>query len=46
MGLAIARRITNGRRLVLADYSATALEVVAKDLRDNGYDIVTHTVDV
>ncbi|CAH0017863.1 unnamed protein product [Clonostachys rhizophaga] len=46
MGLAVARRITNGRRLVLADYSTAALEVAAKDLRDNGYDIITHTVDV
>lgn len=46
MGEAIARRIGGGRRVVLADYAAEALERTATSLRDGGYDVVEVVTDV
>ncbi|KAH6854003.1 hypothetical protein B0I37DRAFT_360853 [Chaetomium sp. MPI-CAGE-AT-0009] len=46
MGLATARRLGGGRKLLLADFSQTNLDSAAKTLRDNGQDVETHLVDV
>lgn len=45
MGRAIARRIGNGRKVLLADVSEAAL-AVADVLRGEGQDVVTQVVDV
>lgn len=46
MGLATARRLGGGRKILLADYSQTNLDSAAKTLRDEGQDVETHLVDV
>ncbi|SFR70842.1 NAD(P)-dependent dehydrogenase, short-chain alcohol dehydrogenase family [Agromyces sp. CF514] len=46
MGLAIARRIANGRRVVLADFNLATLEAAAAQLTGEGHDVVTRRVDV
>ncbi|MCX4091354.1 SDR family oxidoreductase [Nocardia sp. alder85J] len=46
MGLAIARRIGSGRRLVLADFNADTLDAAATVLRGEGHDVTTEVVDV
>jgi NAD(P)-dependent dehydrogenase (short-subunit alcohol dehydrogenase family) len=46
MGLAVARRLGPGRRLLLADYAADALAAAADALRAEGLDVETHPVDV
>ncbi|MBE7190681.1 MAG: SDR family oxidoreductase [Jatrophihabitans endophyticus] len=46
MGEAIARRLGAGKRVVLADFAAPALERVAAGLRGDGFDVVPHRVDV
>jgi NAD(P)-dependent dehydrogenase (short-subunit alcohol dehydrogenase family) len=46
MGLAIARRLAAGRRLLLADYSDTSLEAAVSVLRGEGQLVEGHTVDV
>jgi NAD(P)-dependent dehydrogenase (short-subunit alcohol dehydrogenase family) len=46
MGEAIARRSGSGRRIVLADYDRSLLDRVESGMRDDGYDIVAHLVDV
>jgi NAD(P)-dependent dehydrogenase (short-subunit alcohol dehydrogenase family) len=46
MGLAVARRLAAGRRILLADWSAPALEAAAGVLRGEGHQVEGHTVDV
>jgi NAD(P)-dependent dehydrogenase (short-subunit alcohol dehydrogenase family) len=46
MGLAAARRLGPGRRLLLADYSANRLGSAADSLAADGHDVDTMTVDV
>ena len=46
MGLATARRLGSGRRILLADYSEKNLEAATKSLHDDGHDVATHIVDV
>ncbi|PWK16976.1 NAD(P)-dependent dehydrogenase (short-subunit alcohol dehydrogenase family) [Arcicella aurantiaca] len=46
MGVAIARRIGTGHKLVLADYDKTKLDLVEKELLDAGYDVHTQQLDV
>jgi NAD(P)-dependent dehydrogenase (short-subunit alcohol dehydrogenase family) len=46
MGLAVARRLASGRRLLLADYSDTGLEAALTALRGEGHAVEGHTVDV
>ncbi|RXZ49359.1 SDR family oxidoreductase [Agromyces fucosus] len=46
MGEAIARRQGTGRTVVLADFSEAALERVGGALRGDGFEVVTHVVDV
>ncbi|MBF4162131.1 SDR family oxidoreductase [Nocardioides acrostichi] len=46
MGLAIARRIGRGRRLLIADRSASILERGAAELGNAGYDVTPLAVDV
>jgi NAD(P)-dependent dehydrogenase (short-subunit alcohol dehydrogenase family) len=46
MGLACARRIGTGRRLVLADFNAGQLEAAAAALADDGYDVTPRVMDV
>lgn len=46
MGLAIARRVGSGRKLLLADVRENALDMAAEQLRAEGQDITTETVDV
>jgi NAD(P)-dependent dehydrogenase (short-subunit alcohol dehydrogenase family) len=46
MGLAVARRLGSGRRLLLADYSDTRLEAAVTVLRGEGHAVEGHTVDV
>jgi NAD(P)-dependent dehydrogenase (short-subunit alcohol dehydrogenase family) len=46
MGIAIARRIGGGRRLLLADVSATVLAAAAEQLTSDGHDVTTRVVDV
>jgi NAD(P)-dependent dehydrogenase (short-subunit alcohol dehydrogenase family) len=46
MGRTIARRLGSGSSLVLADYNAKALASAAQELRDDGYRVTTHEVDV
>ncbi|EEA02633.1 short-chain dehydrogenase/reductase SDR [Burkholderia sp. H160] len=46
MGLACARRIGAGQRLLLADFDASALESAASVLTNSGYDVRTIVVDV
>ncbi|MEJ8821385.1 SDR family oxidoreductase [Variovorax humicola] len=46
MGLACARRMGAGQRLLLADCDDGVLASAAAGLRDAGYDVLTHAVDV
>lgn len=46
MGLAIARRLGSGQRVILADFSSKILDVAANSLRENGHDVTTQIVDV
>lgn len=46
LGMAIAKRIGAARRLVLADFSQTALDNAAAKLQDDGHSVETHTVDI
>lgn len=46
IGRAIGRRVGIGRTVVLADYSQKALEAAEEQLRADGYDVTTRTVDV
>ncbi|MCU1533025.1 MAG: NAD(P)-dependent dehydrogenase, short-chain alcohol dehydrogenase family [Arthrobacter sp.] len=46
IGLAIVRRAGVGRMVLLADYNETALNTVAGQLRDEGYEVSTQVTDV
>ncbi|GAA1963471.1 SDR family oxidoreductase [Agromyces allii] len=46
MGLAIARRVASGRRVVLADFNEATLEAAAAQLTGDGHDVLTRRVDV
>lgn len=46
MGLAVARRLAGGRRLLLADYSEASLDVATTALRGEGHVAEAHAVDV
>ncbi|KPM35862.1 hypothetical protein AK830_g10705 [Neonectria ditissima] len=46
MGLAIAKRLGSGQRVVLADYSQKALDTAAESLRDHGHEVEARIVDV
>ena len=46
MGLAVARRLSSGRQIFLADYSQAALDAAATALGGDGHTVQTHTVDV
>lgn len=46
IGLAIARRISAGKRVLLADIRQETADAAAKTLSDAGYDVTTATVDV
>jgi NAD(P)-dependent dehydrogenase (short-subunit alcohol dehydrogenase family) len=46
MGLAVARRLASGRRLLLADYSEASLDAVTTALRGEGHAAEAHAVDV
>ncbi|GAB1310627.1 Putative oxidoreductase YxbG [Madurella fahalii] len=46
IGLASARRLAGGRRVLLADYSQNNLDFAAKSLRDDGHEVETHVVDI
>jgi len=46
MGLACARRIGSGHRLVLADCNASLLETAATALAADGYDVIARVMDV
>jgi NAD(P)-dependent dehydrogenase (short-subunit alcohol dehydrogenase family) len=46
MGLAIARRLGGGRRVLLADCSYAAREAAMTELRAEGHAVQGHTVDV
>ncbi|MEO3857928.1 SDR family oxidoreductase [Acrocarpospora sp. B8E8] len=46
MGVAAARRIGPGKRVLLADFNEAALDAVAGALRDEGHDVTTQVVDV
>lgn len=46
MGLAIARRIGSGRRVVLADFNEVTLEAAAALLGVEGHDVAAQRVDV
>ncbi|MFE2734891.1 SDR family oxidoreductase [Streptomyces sp. NPDC056723] len=46
MGRAIARRIGAGHHLLIADYREEALEPVAEQMRDDGFEVTTRSVDV
>lgn len=46
MGIASARRLAGGRRVLFADYSQASLDFAAKSLRDDGHEVETHIIDV
>jgi NAD(P)-dependent dehydrogenase (short-subunit alcohol dehydrogenase family) len=46
MGLAVARRLASGRRLLLADYSEASLDAVTTALCGEGHTAEAHAVDV
>lgn len=46
MGVAIARRLGSGHKLILADYDENKLEGVGQVLTDAGYDVVTEQLDI
>ncbi|MFI6365979.1 SDR family oxidoreductase [Nocardia sp. NPDC050630] len=46
IGLAIARRIGNGRAVLLADYSQKTLDAASELFSGEGYDVATRVTDV
>lgn len=46
IGQAIARRVSSGKHVVLADLKQQNAEVAAKTLKDAGFDVSTASVDV
>lgn len=46
MGAAIARRLGPGREVVLADRDADALSALAQAMREEGFNVEAHVVDV
>ena len=46
MGKSIARRLGSGKTLLLADFNEQALSAAAAELRTDGFDVHTQTVDV
>ncbi|OQV10569.1 hypothetical protein CLAIMM_14547 [Cladophialophora immunda] len=46
MGLAVARRLGSGRRVILADYSEKALDAAVSQLQSEGFIVESHKVDV
>ena len=46
MGVAIARRIGGGRRMLLADFSEAVLGAASDQLRGEGHDVTAQRVDV
>lgn len=46
MGVAVARRLSPGRSVLLADFNEVALDALATTLRDEGHAIITQKVDV
>lgn len=46
IGLAIARRVAQGRRLLIASHTPTNLSTVASSLVADGHDVSTHDVDI
>jgi len=46
MGVAIARRLGPGRRVLLADYSETVLQQAVKQLEGEGFDVHAQQTDV
>lgn len=46
MGINAARQIAHGRKILLADFSETALQSAAESLRGDGHVVETHTIDV
>jgi NAD(P)-dependent dehydrogenase (short-subunit alcohol dehydrogenase family) len=46
MGLAIARRVGSGAKVLLADFNETTLTAAAQQLRVEGHDVVAQKVDV
>ncbi|MFZ2526252.1 MAG: SDR family oxidoreductase [Rhodococcus sp. (in: high G+C Gram-positive bacteria)] len=46
MGLAIARRLGSGRKVLLADFNESTLAAAATALRGEGHDVVEQSVDV
>lgn len=46
MGLAIARRVGSGRKVLLADFNEATLEAAAAQLRGEGHLVTAHRVDV
>jgi NAD(P)-dependent dehydrogenase (short-subunit alcohol dehydrogenase family) len=46
MGMACARRLGSGRRLLLADFNTELLKSVANELSEEGFNVATRQVDV
>src|SRR4249919_3805866 len=46
IGQAIARRVSAGKHVLLADLRQENAEAAAKTLRDSGFNVTTFTVDV
>jgi NAD(P)-dependent dehydrogenase (short-subunit alcohol dehydrogenase family) len=46
MGLACARRLGSGRRLLLADFNTELLEAAAEELSGQGFNLATRRLDV
>lgn len=46
MGMAIARRVSSGKTLLLADFNKEALDQAAETLRGEGHSVHVHPVDV
>ncbi|MFC7643181.1 SDR family NAD(P)-dependent oxidoreductase [Streptosporangium lutulentum] len=46
MGEVVARRQGTGHLVLLADFNEATLDKVGESMRDDGYDVVTHQVDV
>ncbi|KAK3989976.1 hypothetical protein QBC44DRAFT_326443 [Cladorrhinum sp. PSN332] len=46
MGIACARRLGGGKRVLFADFSQGNLDFAARSLRDDGHQVETHVVDV
>ena len=46
IGKAIARRVSSGKKLLLADYNENNLNNVQKELREAGFDVETIKADL